>query len=67
MENIIIEESGVVYFRNGYDASFTVDKTDLLSELSDRLEDSGHSTDYDGRFAGRVRIEVEFLGAEQEN
>lgn len=67
MEKIIIEKAGVVYFCSGYETSFKVDKTDLLSELSDRLESSGHSTDYDGRFAGRVRIEVEFLAKEQEN
>lgn len=62
METIIIERIGVVYFWPGYETVFSVDKVDLLEELADRLEASAHSTDYDGRFAGRVKIVVEFHG-----
>lgn len=66
MENIIIEKTGVVYYYYGYETSFRVDSFDLLSELSKKLEASGPSTDYDGRFAGRVKIEIEFLGEQLE-
>lgn len=62
MEDIIIEKTGVVYFSEGYETSFKVDRFNLLAELAEQLEASGHSTDFDGRFAGRVKIEVEFLG-----
>ena len=67
MDTIVIEKTGVVYYYYGYETSFRVDSFDLLGELSQKLEDSGHSTDFDGRFAGRVKIEVEFLAEEQEN
>ena len=67
MEKIIIERIGVVYFCPGYETVFRVDKVDLLEELADRLDASAHSTDYDGRFAGRVKIEVEFHGELRED
>lgn len=66
MENIVIEKTGVVYFHDGYESYLKVDSVDLLAELSEQLERSRHSADIEGRFAGRVKIEIEFLGEPKE-
>ena len=47
MEKIIIEKTGVVYFSEGYETSFKVDRFNLLAELAEQLEASNHSADFD--------------------
>lgn len=58
---IEIERTGVVHVQVGYETWLKVDRDDLLTELEEALDNTPHNSDYEGRFAGRIKIEVEFL------
>ena len=64
---ILIEKSGVVYFQNGYETRLMVNQEDVLAILEEQLQKAEYPTDYDGRFAGKVKIEIScFEEAEDE-
>lgn len=58
---IEIERTGVVHVQIGYETWLRVDSDDLLAELVEALDNTPHNSDYEGRFAARIKIEVEFL------
>lgn len=60
---IEIEKSGVIHIQNGYETYLRVDSDDLLVELEEAIENTPHNADYEGRFAGRMKIEIEFMEA----
>lgn len=59
-----IRHSGVVRLNTGYETCLGVDQWDMLAELEKAIEEKNWSSDYEGKFAGRVTIIVECLGEE---
>lgn len=57
---IKIERAGVVNFDYGYNTYFRVNQENLLARLSEELEKLNVPRDYNGAFAGRVSLEVDF-------
>lgn len=59
---ILIEKSGVVHFQNGYETRLMVNQEDVLAILDEQLQKAEYPADYDGRFAGTVKIEIGWFG-----
>lgn len=59
---ITIERRGVVAIGYGYDSAFAVNSQSLISLLEQAVKEAAPDTNYNGEFAGRVKIELEFLG-----
>ena len=56
---ITIEKSGVMQL--SYD-TFRVNDDDLTTLLEEEVSKKSPKTDYNGNFAARIKIELEFLG-----
>lgn len=59
---ITIERRGVVSVGYGYDSAFTVNSESLIALLEQEVKRASPEVNYNGEFAGRVKIELEFLG-----
>jgi len=59
VRDIAVECTGVVSV-DSY--GIRVNAVDLICDLMQRLENVPYERDYNGAFAGRVKIEVELLG-----
>lgn len=59
---ITIERRGVVSIGYGYDSAFTVNSESLIALLEKLVKEAAPDTNYNGEFAARVKIELEFLG-----
>lgn len=57
---ITIERAGVISLTRGYETGLQVNQEDLLQLLSERIEEAEPMSDYNGSFAGSVKIEVKF-------
>lgn len=59
VRDIAVECTGVVFVDS---CGIRVNANDLIYDLLQRLERIPYERDYNGAFAGRVKIEVELLG-----
>lgn len=59
---ITIERRGVVSVIYGYDSAFTVNSESLIALLEQEVKRASPEVNYNGEFAARVKIELEFLG-----
>lgn len=57
---ITIERAGVISLTRGYETGLQVNQEDLLQLLSEEIEKAAPPSDYNGVFAGSVKIEVKF-------
>lgn len=57
---ITIERAGVISLTRGYETGLQVNQEDLLQLLSEEIEKAAPLSDYNGAFAGSVKIEVKF-------
>ena len=64
MQAFYIERSGVVKIEDGYESDIKVNQESMIQALEEAMEmhPIKTKTDYDGKFAARVRIEIEYLG-----
>ena len=57
---IKIERAGVVHFNNGFDGGLLVNQDSFFEILVEELEKLNVPKDFNGAFAGRVSLEVDF-------
>lgn len=57
---ITIERAGVISLTRGYETGIQVNQEDLLEVLREAIEKAAPQFDYNGSFAGSVKIEVKF-------
>lgn len=59
---ITLEYTGVVKLNDGYSSDMQVNQVDIIQKLKETIDKIAPQCDYNGAFAGRVKIEVELLG-----
>ena len=57
---ITIERAGVINFENGYETRLKVNQDNILDELDEAISKANPPKDYNGAFAGWIKIEVGF-------
>ena len=64
MTPFYVERTGVVKIEDGYESDIKVNQESMIQVLAEAMEiyPIKPKTDYEGRFAARIRIEVEYLG-----
>ncbi len=64
MTPFYVERTGVVKIEDGYESDIKVNQESMIQVLTEAMElhPIKPKTDYECRFAARIRIEVEFLG-----
>ena len=64
MTPFYVERTGVVKIEDGYDLDIKVNQESMIQVLAEAMEiyPVKPKTDYEDRFAARIRIEVEYLG-----
>lgn len=63
---ITIEKAGVISINGGYDPGIHVNQEDILWLLSNEIDKADPPSDYNGAFAGSIKIEVIFYPADKE-
>lgn len=61
---ITIEKAGVISLAYGYETGLKVNQEDLLQLLCEEIANAQPLTDYNGAFAGTVKIEIKFFPAD---
>lgn len=64
MAGFQIERTGVVDIHDGYEPYLRVNQENLIDMMLEAMEkvSAKPKTDFDGRFAGKITITVEFVG-----
>ena len=64
MSPFYVERTGVVKIEDGYESDIKVNQESMIQVLNEAMEihPVKPKTDYENRFAARIRIEVEYLG-----
>lgn len=62
MYKITYDRTGVIKLDKRAVDDFIIDSDDVIEYLSDRIDEVAPFCTDDGAFAGRVKIEIEFLG-----
>lgn len=64
MTSFYVERTGVVKIEDGYESDIKVNQESMIQALTEAMElhPIKPKTDYEDRFAARIRIEVEYLG-----
>ena len=64
MTPFYVERTGVVKIEDGYKSDIKVNQESMIQALTKAMEihPIKPKTDYEDRFAARIRIEVEYLG-----
>ena len=64
MTPFYVERTGVVKIEDGYESDIKVNQESMIQVLIEAMEIHliKPKTDYEDRFAARIRIEVEYLG-----